>query len=82
MKHAGTEALDRLEPLLSKLRAIPELREKQRGIFYKGSRAFLHFHDDPLGLFADVRFDSAFERFNVTSAHDQRRFLERVRDSV
>ncbi len=55
MKHARAEALDRLEPLLQRLRALPSLREKARGVFYLRSKAFLHFHEDPAGLFADIR---------------------------
>lgn len=55
MRHAGTNALDSLEPLLQELRAVPGLVERSRGIFYRKSKSFLHFHEDPAGLFADVR---------------------------
>jgi hypothetical protein len=79
MRHAGAEALDRLEPLLSGLRGVGTLREKSRGVFYRGSRAFLHFHEDALGLFADVRVGDEFERVDVTTVEDQQRLLERVR---
>lgn len=66
MKHAGPAALDRLEPLLTRLRALPGLEEKSRGVFYRGSKAFLHFHEDPTGLYADVRgADGAFDRFKI-----------------
>ncbi len=69
MKHAGSEALDRLEPLLARVRALPGLVEKKRGTFYRKSRAFLHFHEDPKGLFADIRpGDGAdFDRIEVTT---------------
>ena len=49
MRHATTPALDRLEPLLAGLRHIPGLREKSRGVFYRKSSAFLHFHEDKGG---------------------------------
>jgi len=67
MKHAGATALDQLEPLIERVRAIPALKEKSRGVFYLKSRAFLHFHEDPKGLFADVRTTDGkdFERFQV-----------------
>lgn len=78
MKHAGESALDRLEPLLTSLRAIPALREKARGTFYRGSRAFVHFHEDVTGLFADVRFGEEFERVDVTSAAKQQRLVRRI----
>jgi hypothetical protein len=82
MKHAGDAALDRLEPLLTSLRAMPALREKSRGTFYRGSRAFVHFHEDPDGLFADVRFGDDFERVAVTSAAQQRSLVRRIRQML
>jgi hypothetical protein len=67
MKHAGPQALDRLEPLLARIRDLPGLVEKARGTFYRKSRAFLHFHEDPKGLFADIRVDGEdFERIDVS----------------
>ncbi|MFZ3007564.1 MAG: hypothetical protein WA047_15460 [Phenylobacterium sp.] len=72
MKHAGEIALDQLEPLLARVRALPGLTEKKRGVFYRKSRAFLHFHEDPAGLFGDVRAadDRDFDRFDVTQDGD------------
>lgn len=55
MKHAGEATLDALEPLLGELRLLPRLKEKKRGTFYVGSKAFLHFHEDPAGPFADLK---------------------------
>lgn len=55
MKHAGAAVLDQLEPLLGRIRACGALREKSRGIFYLKSRAYLHFHEDPAGVFVDIR---------------------------
>lgn len=68
MKHAGAAALDALEPLLAQVRALPGLTERSRGVFYRKGQAFLHFHEDPKGLFADVRDESGrdFDRFDVT----------------
>jgi hypothetical protein len=68
MKHATPATLDVLEPLLADLRALAGLVEKSRGVFYRKGRAFLHFHEDPKGLFGDVR-DAAgvdFDRIDVT----------------
>ena len=66
MKHAGSAALDQLGPLLQALRARAGLTEKKRGVFYRGSRAFIHFHEDPRGTFADVRAESGeFERIQA-----------------
>jgi hypothetical protein len=69
MKHAGPTALDALEPLLTDLRTLG-LQERARGVFYRKSRAFLHFHEDPTGLFADIRNEDGgdFDRLEVTAA--------------
>jgi len=79
MKHAGSLALDQLEPLLAAIRALPGLKEKGRGVFYRGGKAFLHFHEDPAGLFADVRLaGTEFERFRVETTREQSIFLSSV----
>ena len=78
MKHATDDALDRLEPLLRRLRAIDGLRERTRGTFTNRSRAFLHFHEDPAGLFADVRLADDFDRHEVTTAAQQRRLATAI----
>lgn len=75
MKHAGPDALDALEPLLGKVRAAPALIERKRGIFYRGGVAFLHFHEDPEGLFADLKVGRAFERHRVSTTPERRAFL-------
>jgi hypothetical protein len=84
MKHAGDQALDRLEPLLALVRALPGLTEKRRGTFYRKSRAFLHFHEDPKGLFADVRDAEGhdFERVDVTAEAGRRRLIEIARARI
>ncbi len=68
MRHARADALDQLEPLLAALRTLPGMVEKSRGVFYRKSKSFLHFHEDPKGLFADIRTadGSDFDRFDVT----------------
>jgi hypothetical protein len=80
MKHAGPAALEQLEGLLAELRQLPGLIERKPGIFYRRSQAFLHFHEDPLGLFADVKLNgSSFERFGVSSAEESARLQKAVR---
>jgi hypothetical protein len=67
MKHAGPDTLQALAPLLARLRALPGLVERTPGCFYKGSKAFLHFHADPSGVHADVRLSpgGVFTRLRV-----------------
>jgi len=79
VKHAGAAALDRLEPFLAELRRIPGLVERKRGVFYRRSAAFLHFHEDPSGLYADVRVSEDFDRFCVESEEERISLLARIR---
>lgn len=84
MKHAGPAALDALEPLLAQVRALPGLVERSRGTFYRKGRAFLHFHEDPKGLFADVRDAEGrdFERIDVSDAAGAARLLAAAADRL
>ena len=82
MRNATQEDLDRLEVLLAGLRKLPGLRERKRGYFSKGSRAFLHFHADAGDLYVDVKLDSKFQRMRVTSRNEQADFLSRVHEAL
>ncbi len=64
------------------LRKLPQLHERKRGYFSRGSRAFLHFHEDAGDFYVDVRLDSAFQRIRVTSRNEQTDFLSRVRRAL
>ena len=78
MRHAGSAALDELEDLLVKVRAHETLLEKKRGTFYRKSSAFLHFHEDLAGLFADLKVGGDWARFRVSSARERAAFLREV----
>lgn len=79
MKHAGTDALDSIEVLLHRIREFPTIREKKRGIFYRKSSSFLHFHEDPKGIFADIRgVDGDFQRLAVNTQAEQDILLQRL----
>jgi hypothetical protein len=75
MKHAGEATLDAIEPLLAELRELQPPREPRRGVFYRNSTAFVHFHEDPAGIFADLRDASDWLRMPVNTAAERRRFL-------
>ena len=82
MKHAGPDTLARIAPLLAELRARRVLRERSPGVFELESRAFLHFHDDPSGVFADVRLGEEFVRMPVTSPSQQSDLLAHIDERV
>ena len=70
MKHADAAALAALCDVIENLRRRPVLVEKKLGIFYTKGRAFLHFHNDPTGLFADLRLGAEWQRFPVNDPEE------------
>jgi hypothetical protein len=60
------------------LRRRLELKERSRGTFYRKSAAFLHFHEDPDGLFADLKRAGEFTRFRVSTARERAALLREV----
>lgn len=76
MKHAGPETLQQLSTLLDTLRRDAALVERTPGAFYRKAKAFLHFHEDPAGIFADVKLDGdTFTRLRVSTREEQARLL-------
>lgn len=84
MKHAGEQALDALEALLAQLRPLPGMTEKKRGVFYRKSKAFLHFHEDPAGLFADLRAATGgdFDRYDVSTVAQRETLVTTVEERL
>ena len=78
MKHAGDETLDALEHLLVEARKYTALRERKRGAFYMKSAGILHFHEDPAGIFADLKVDGLWQRFPVNTRAEQRSLLSKL----
>jgi hypothetical protein len=84
VRHARPAALDTLEPLLAELRALGGVVEKSRGVFYRRSKSFLHFHEDPKGLFGDMRNAAGddFDRFDVTEEAGRQSMLAAARERL
>lgn len=82
MKHAQSDALDGIGPLLIEIRRVASLAERKRGVFYRKSSAFLHFHEDSAGIFADLRDSAGWLRLPVNSASERRDLLRRIRALV
>ena len=75
MKHATAETFASIGHLLQHLRSRKRLVERTPGAFYFKSKAFLHFHHDPSGIYADVKQDLTFTRMRCTSQEEQRAVL-------
>jgi hypothetical protein len=79
VKHAGAETIKRLEGILTELRQRTLLKEKTPGTFYVKSKAFLHFHEDTTGIFADVKLDlQDYSRYRISTAAEQAALLKKI----
>jgi hypothetical protein len=74
VKHATVPALATIGPLLDDIRRRPGLVERKTGVFYRRGRAFLHFHEDKAGLFADLGGEE-WVRFALATAAERDGFL-------
>jgi hypothetical protein len=80
VKHATQHTLAKYSTFIDSLRSIEEIVEKSPGVFYRKSKPFLHFHEDPTGLYADLRVnaDEEFTRVRVATKVEQTTFLKMV----
>jgi hypothetical protein len=79
MKHASAATLRQIQPLLAELRALPGLKEKSAGTFYRGGSAFLHFHEDPAGLFVDIKVGGNWMRRAINSSTTRTKLVRDAR---
>jgi hypothetical protein len=70
--------LDAIAPLLDALRAHPALLEVRPAEFQLAGHDFLHFHEEPDGVVADVRLVEGRVSMPVSSSSEQAEFLERI----
>jgi hypothetical protein len=70
VKHAGPDALDALADLIAAIRGRG-VKETRPGVFYRKGKAWLHFHEDRHGLFADIRISSEWKRFRVSESTER-----------
>jgi hypothetical protein len=76
MKHASETDLKPIAALLAQLRTLPGITEKKPGTFYRKSAAFLHFHEDGGKLFADIKQDGEFVRYEIGTTASQTKLLK------
>lgn len=80
MRHARVDDLPAIGRLLDELRAVDGLVERTPGAFYRGSKAFLHFHVDDRDYYCDVKLSGPeFERVRATTRAEQRALVTAVR---
>jgi len=83
MKHATPATLKLIDDLLLEIRKRPLLRERTPGSFYFKSKGYLHFHEDPAGIFADVKLDHVdFTRLRATTVAERRALLKEIDRSL
>ena len=78
MKHATAATLTGLSDLLDRIRSTTDIKEKKLGIFYRKSKAFLHFHEDAAGIFADLNVGNAFDRHPVNTDQERAMLLAAI----
>jgi hypothetical protein len=82
VKHAASTALADLSGLLEQIRTRDGLKEKKLGIFYRKSKSFLHFHEDPAGLFADLSAGADFDRYPVNTRQEWEVLLAAIDQAI
>jgi hypothetical protein len=79
VKHATPATIEALEPLRAQIRAVDGLQERKPGLFTKNGRAHVHFHDDPTGVYADVRASEDWDRYRVSTVAERRILLRALK---
>lgn len=83
MKHADSNTLENLDSLLRKIREHASLIERTPGSFYRKSKAYLHFHKDSSGTYADVKLNlTDFTRLRATTPKEQAHLLSLIARSL
>lgn len=70
--------LEALGPLLEVLRAHPALEETRPASFSLSGRDFLHFHENPRGIFADVLLAKGRIHMPVSTPTEQGELIDRI----
>jgi hypothetical protein len=83
VKHVGANTLEALASLLRRVGEHAALTERTPGSFYRKSKAYLHFHEDPNGIYANVKLSGTeFTRVPATTSQEQERLLSLIVDSL
>lgn len=77
-----TTTLERIQPLLSALRGYSALSEVRPMVFHLTDRDFIHFHEEPEGVVADVRLTKGQVRMPVATSAEQAELLGRIEQTL
>jgi hypothetical protein len=77
-----TTNIDCLAPLLAILRSYPALHEVRPAVFHLHGKDFIHFHETPEGICADVRLSKGQIRMSVSTPSEQSELLERLDETL
>ena len=77
-----SETIERIGPLLAVLRGYSALSEVRHAVFHLGGRDFVHFHEAPEGIYADVRLAKGQVRMPVSTQPEQAELLERIEETL
>ena len=76
------ETRSTIEPLLMVLRGYPMLEEVREAEFYLKGRDFVHFHETPTGVIADVLLSKARVSMPVDTSGEQSDLLDKIESSL
>ena len=82
MRHANAEDVERLAHIIAPVRALGALREPRPGTFYRGSVAFLHFHEDSGVFYADLKQDGDWQRYPLQTKSDTAKLLRALKAAL
>ncbi len=76
-----TEGLATLQEVVRQVRAIPTLREREKGTYQLLGQPFVVFGEDGGRLYADLRkaSGSGMERFPLDEVPDRRKFVDEAK---
>ena len=74
--------LEILAPLLGFLRGYEVLEETHETKFLLRGKDFVHFHDDPDGLWADAKLSKGRVRLSVATRSEQDELMEMIAEKL
>ncbi len=74
--------LETLSPLLNFLRSYEVLEETRGTKFLLKGKDFVHFHDDPDGLWADALLAKGRVRMSVATREEQAELMGKIADKL